>query len=135
MYDDNTKQNNNLVYSGGRQTGSVKGDTYYRTLRQNHFLKYPEISIAISTDVLDQLQERGVTTLEFKNSDTGTKYRCTLDHFSQSGVKFNRGYGEQVRLPLTGFVTIGQKLTPVYQDDKQADQDEKRKQLAFQGWF
>lgn len=128
MKDNNT----NLIFSGGRQTGSIRGDTYYRTLKPNHFLKYPELSIAVSTDVLDQLCDRNIETLEFKHSETGTKYRCSLSHFLECGMKFNRGYGEQVRLPLTGFTVNGKNLKPAYQEERQ---EEKRKQLAFQGWM
>lgn len=133
MQDNTTKQSSNLIYSDGRQTGSIKGDTYYRTLKDNHYLRFPELSIAISEDVLDQLQALEVQSLEFKNADSGTKYTCSLEHFLECGRRLNRGFGEQVALPLTGFVTTGQNLQPVYKEERQ--EEKRKKQLAFQGWM
>lgn len=123
-----------IIFSQGtRKTGVVKGDTYYRTLKANHFLKFPEVSIAVSLDVLDQLHALKVKALEFRNGETGTVYRCSLEHFVTNGVRFNRGFGNQVSLPLTGFVVTGKNLQPVYQDGKQTEAH--KKQLAFAGWM
>lgn len=119
-----------LIYSDGRQTGSVRDGIYRRTLKANHFLKYPEVSVCVSTDVLDQLQALEVQSLEFKHSETGTRYKCSLEHFLECGRRLNRGYGEQIALPLTGFVTTGRKLQPV-----EVKQEGKQVQLAFGGWI
>lgn len=118
-----------LIFTNGKQAGSVHGDTFRRTLKPQHFLRYPKISIALSQDVISQLQALAVQELQFRNAETRMVYRCSLAHFVQAGRLIDRGYGTQIALALEDF-----RL----QDDSQESkpkQDAKPKlvQLSFLG--
>jgi len=92
-YHDRFTTESQNIYSVDRQTESVRGDTYNRTLINNNFIKYPKPAIAISLDVITQPQALQVQDLEFKNDESGTKVRCLLATFLERGVYLDRGFG------------------------------------------
>lgn len=87
----------------GHISGRVSGDTFCRTIHNNHVLRVPP-ALAMDVSVCDQLTAWGVTRLEFRNKDTGEIFRASLSHFLEKSFEFNRGYGAQRALPLTGWI-------------------------------
>lgn len=129
------KNNTKITGYGGKVFGTVRGDTYFRSLTDAHFLRKPP-GLAISQDVLEQLQALDVKNLCFTHSVTGVQYRATLSHFIQAGFTLERGSGKQVALPLYGWLTTStgtKQLEPVYVNAT-PEPKQGAEQLSFGGW-
>jgi len=90
------------IYVGGKVVGKVQGDTFYKSIRKNHFLQRPP---AIASDIysVHQAEESGTIMVQVTDIDNGTIYRTTIQHLLEHGKEFNRGYGDQIFLELNGW--------------------------------
>ena len=92
------------VYAGGKAVGHVKGDVFYKSIHgSKHILKRPP-SIAISCDALNQAETAGALKIVITDQETGTQYHCTIAHLRRAGFELDRGFGQQLALPLDGWI-------------------------------
>lgn len=96
------QQNSTKVYAGGKVVGQVRGDTLHKTIRARHYLRKPP-AIAFDVAVLEQAERAGAHFVEVRDADTGTIFRTTIHHIHERGFTLNRGYGEQIALPVNGW--------------------------------
>jgi len=66
-----------------------------------HLLHFPEESWAVDANGLRRAQELGVERVEVSDARTGNTWHTPLDYLLARGRHFDRGWGEQVALPLT----------------------------------
>jgi hypothetical protein len=90
------------IYAGSKIAGKVLGDTLYKTIKPEHFLRRPP-AIAFDVSVLDQAIKAGAVKVIVTDS-TGTKYKANIEHIRKAGFYFNRGFGDQVGLLLSGWI-------------------------------
>jgi hypothetical protein len=67
---------------------------------ERHLLRFPEESWAVDANGLRRAQELGVDRVEVHDRRTGDTWYSPLDYLMNRGRRFNRGWGEQVALPL-----------------------------------
>ena len=91
------------IYAQGRVIGKVERNTFYKSIRKNHYLRKPP-AIAFDVDSLEQAEQAGAIWVEVRDRGEGTVYRAVLRYILEKGVIFNRGYGEQIYLVLEGWV-------------------------------
>lgn len=105
-----TKTTNQIpIYVGKRVIGRVMGDTFYKSIAPNHYLTTPP-AIAFDVSTLIDADEAGAIWVEVKDRGTKTKYRSRISHIWENGFRFNRGYGEQIGLPLDCWIKSGQPI-------------------------
>jgi len=88
------------IFCGARVIGYVKGDTFYKTIHKQHFLRTPP-AIANDISVLDDAERAGATLVRITDQDTRTVYTSSIQQIQALGVRFNRGFGNQKYLPLS----------------------------------
>lgn len=98
-----TNKQENIIYVGSKIAGKVQGDTFYKTVKPQHFLQRPP-AIAFDVSVLDQATKAGAVKVVVTDSSTGTQYISTIEHIREAGFYFNRGYGDQVGLTFSGWI-------------------------------
>ena len=64
---------------------------------------------------LDAAEEAGAESVSVIDQETGTIYRASLAHIRRAGFEFNRGYGEQWALPLSGWLITRRGEIPARQ--------------------
>ena len=89
----------------GKVIGYVEGDTFHKTIKQEHYLRQPN-AIAFDTSSLEQAEQAGAIKIVVSDSDTGIKYNATYKRLRWRGVKFNRGHGHQIFLVMEQWTTI-----------------------------
>lgn len=86
------------VYSAtGRVCGEIAGPVLKKNAQPNHMLRRPA-GWGWDKAILEEARGAGCTHTEI--TCRGVVYRAALANFTRYGVKINRGYGEQVILPL-----------------------------------
>lgn len=97
--------NSTPVYIGSKIVGAVQGDVFRKTIAgSKHLLRKP-LAIAISTDALSQAERFGATRIEVFDREAKVMYCSTIAHLREGGFALDRGFGRQVALPLTGWVS------------------------------
>jgi hypothetical protein len=88
----------------GQAVGYIRhGGIFHRKFDPSkHILRFPVPSLCLEVGIVAQLKAANVESLWFEGSD-GVSYKTSLAHFCEAATKENRGYGEQMALPLTGF--------------------------------
>jgi len=71
-----------------------------RVDKQRHLLRLPEPAWAVSAEGLRQAQELGANRVEVRDAARGDTWYSPLDYILERGRHFDRGWGEQVALPL-----------------------------------
>jgi hypothetical protein len=94
-----TKNNNSTIRAGGKVIGRVRGDTFYKTIRNKHMLRVPP-AIANDIGALEDAMRAGANNVCITNKDSGIKYTASMERIFRKGVKMNRGFGEQIFLPI-----------------------------------
>lgn len=89
-----------LYLPTGQVAGEVIGDTLVKIVRSSiHMLRKP-LAWAMDTALLVQAGAIGAIRVQLHDRDTGDIYYAPLDAFWIHGVGINRGYGDQIALPL-----------------------------------
>lgn len=90
-----------LYTSSGKHAGcTVQNDVLYRTARSSkHLLRKPP-AWAFERHILEKARRMGATQVLVEDADTKTVYTAPLSAFDLYGITIQRGYGEQVALPL-----------------------------------
>jgi hypothetical protein len=107
------KINNNTVWTGGKRVGSVRGNVFHKTIQSKHMLRVPP-AIAFDITTLDEAARKGADRVKIKNRDTDITYTTTIDHIMRKGVPMNRGYGDQIYLPLESWQKSGKNIAVQY---------------------
>lgn len=93
-----------FVYVNGKRVGNVKDGEFRKSVHgSRHFLRFPP-AIAFDVSTLDQAEAAGAVTVNITDQDTGVVYRSTIAHIRENGLSINRGHGEQIALPLEGWI-------------------------------
>jgi hypothetical protein len=106
-------KDNNTIYAGGKVIGKVRGDTFYKTIKNKHMLKVPP-AIANDVSALEDAAKAGASKVCITNKDNGVTYTTTMVQILNKGVKFNRGFGEQIFLPLGEWQKQGANIAVQY---------------------
>jgi len=89
-----------MYTSDGRVVGQIADGVYYTRRRKSiHQLRRPP-SWAIDRSILLELSGAGVERVELHDTESGQHYTAQLSDFWRHGIRVNRGFGEQVALPL-----------------------------------
>ena len=91
------------IFVGTRVVGKVQGDTFFKSLRKNHFLQKPP-AIAFDIDSLHQAGEAGAVKVQVTDRDSGIIFTSTIQHILEQGKEFNRNHGDQIYLVLEGWI-------------------------------
>ena len=105
-----TKREKINIYVANRIVGYVAGDTFYKKLAgSRHFLRKPP-AIAFDVSSLEQAKAAGAEVVKVTDKETGITYTATMLHIFAKGKKFNRGYGEQIYLAMSGWTRRGKGI-------------------------
>ena len=66
----------------------------------HHFLHTPP-AIAWDLTALEDARQRGVVRCEVRDRESGRVYSTSLEAFYAKGFQLDRGYGQQLALPLS----------------------------------
>lgn len=91
--------NSTLIYVGSKVVGRVLGDTFQKTIRKDHFLQKPP-AIAFDIDSLYKAEQAGAVKVQVTDRDSGQIYSALLSLIRSKGFLLNRGYGDQIALPM-----------------------------------
>ena len=97
-----TKQNSkqSVFRSDGRAVGHTEGDTLYKSVKgEKHMLQKPR-GWAWDVDILEEAERRGATRVEIYDRENGKTYIATIQDYRDYGVSLNRGFSDQICLPL-----------------------------------
>jgi hypothetical protein len=94
------------IFAGRKVIGKVQGGVFYKTIRSKHMLKVPP-AIANDVSALEDAANAGANFVCITNKDSGITYTTTMQQILNEGVKFNRGFGEQIFLTLDEWQKSG----------------------------
>jgi len=80
--------------------GKFSGGVLYKSVKPEHLLRKPP-AIALQADAIPELRRLGCREVVATLTSTGERLYAPLDAFERYGFLVNRGYGEQVALPLS----------------------------------
>lgn len=84
----------------GKIIGEVKGLVFQKRLRASrHFLRVPP-AIAFDVQSLHDAERAGARVVCVIDDESGWGYAAAIEKIWRRGRRFNRGYGEQIFLPL-----------------------------------
>lgn len=88
--------------STGKVGGTVRGDTLHCYAKKGHMLRRPP---AWAKDIvtLEQALACGASVIAIHHE--GTVYSVAIATMFERGFRFNRGYGEQIALPLAHWMS------------------------------
>lgn len=87
----------------GRTIGKLTTDdrVFHKRVRgSKHMLREP-IGWSIDSDVIYILEKLGCSEIEIFDVESGITYTVDFTEFLAIAIPINRGYGEQLALPLT----------------------------------
>ncbi|MBN1230484.1 MAG: hypothetical protein JXA19_01320 [Anaerolineales bacterium] len=103
--------NEQPIKANGRIVGNVVGNIYHKTVSSGkHFLRKPP-AIALNISEIEQAEKANAEIIEVTDRDTDLVYSSTLEYLKNKGVEFNRGWGDQIFLPL-GDWKVNRKAYP-----------------------
>lgn len=93
----------NQVYAGNRRVGHVTGPYFVKYIKGSvHMLRKPP-AIAFDTESLAQAESLGASHLAVNDTENGVWYCLDLETARQKGFTFDRGYGEQLAVPIPAW--------------------------------
>jgi len=94
----------------GRTVGEVKHGVFVKHVKGSvHFLRKPP-AIAVDVHSLAETERYGAESVCIVDTETGREYCASIAHIRARGFVFNRGFGEQIALPLGLWVGPGEPL-------------------------
>jgi len=102
MKNNNTKnKNNELIFNEyGKIIGWIEGNSFNKNISSSkHMLQKPK-GIAWDLSVLERARKENLKRTYVHDKETGNEYEAILEDFFRYGVRINRGFGEQIVLPL-----------------------------------
>jgi len=98
------------IYAMGRRVGHVEDGIFHKTINKNTYLKYPVKSIAFDVQSLKDAEQASATQVHVRDTETGVNYKASVAHIWRAGIRFNRGFGDQIGLALTAWTRQGHTL-------------------------
>ncbi len=90
---------------GNRVIGYVRGDTYFKEVNGAlHFMTTPA-GIANDISALQDAKAAGASWINIKDKKTGRVYIATIEMIFDKGIRFNRGWGNQINLLFQYWTT------------------------------
>ncbi len=88
-----------------RPVGHVKGDCFYKSIfGSRHMLRSPR-AIAFDISSLKAAKQAGALRVQVTDKENKTIYRADIQRIFDNGFKINRGFGEQIALGLSNWIT------------------------------
>jgi hypothetical protein len=96
---------------GGKVAGvyDTEACVFRKRCRNEHLLRRPP-AVCVDESVLEELVRLGCRVIEVELVEQNRRLRASIDAFYTHGFRFNRGYGEQVGLPLRYWGTESSQL-------------------------
>ena len=92
------------VFIQGRPIGVVVGKYFKKRIRGSlHVLRFPRPAICFDIASLDSAEASGAQFVRVTDAETGMVYTASITHIRTAGFYIDRGHGQQIGLPLTGF--------------------------------
>jgi len=101
------------IFAGSKVIGKVRDDTFYKTIKNKHVLRVPP-AIANDIEALEDAAKAGARRVCITNKDNGITYFATIERIFKKGVKMNRGWGDQIYLPLESWQKQGKNIAVQY---------------------
>jgi len=106
-----SKPNYNMkspVYRGdGKVIGYILNGTLHKSVcSEKHMLQKPK-GWAWDVDVLFEAEKDGVSQIEIQDRKSGETYHVSIHDYWEYGIGFNRGWGDQIVLPLKYWQVSG----------------------------
>jgi len=84
----------------GKVAAILEGQTLRKRVRASvHMLRRPP-GWAVDQSILEGAKADGAKLVEVTDTETRKVYVASLEAFDQHGLRFNRGFGDQIALPL-----------------------------------
>jgi hypothetical protein len=88
------------IEDNGRVVGYLRGTILHRKMvGSRHILTNPP-SIALGIDPLNKAIQLSAETIWIQDTETGLEYRTDIWNFKNKAILINRGFGDQMALPL-----------------------------------
>jgi hypothetical protein len=108
-----TKTNNTTICAGSKVIGKVQGGVFYKTIKNKHVLRKPP-AIANDIGALEDAAKAGAQRVCITNKENGITYTASMERILNKGKRFNRGFGEQIFLPLGEWQKQGANIARQY---------------------
>lgn len=106
---------NKLFSDSGKVVGWIEGNAFCKRAKAStHMLRYPP-AWAWDTSILEKAEETGLDYSIIYDIESQTVYTAKLEYFWTNGIKINRGYGDQIALPISYWSKQSQNETNVAQ--------------------
>jgi hypothetical protein len=102
-------KNDSTIRAAGKVIGKVQGGVFYKTIKNKHMLKVPP-AIANDISALEDAMNAGASKVCITNKDSGITYTTSIERIFRKGKRFNRGFGEQIFLPLGEWQQTGANI-------------------------
>jgi len=103
----NVQQDFTPIFVGSKVVGKVCWDTFKKIIiGSKHLLRKP-LAIAFDIASLHDAERAGARWVEVKDKETGIVYKVTIERIWEYDFKLNRGYGNQIALPLEYWLQDG----------------------------
>ena len=101
MLNNNTNQENNKIFSeNGRVIGWIEGKAICKRVKASrHMLRTPR-GWAWDVFVLERANREGLNMSIIYEKENDLVYQANLEDFWRHGAPINRGFGDQICLPL-----------------------------------
>lgn len=88
------------IRAAGQPVGTVAGDVFIKRIRGSvHMLKRPP-ALCLDVASLADAERAGARRVEITDTETGRTYRAGIATCRRYGRLLDRGYGEQLAIPL-----------------------------------
>ncbi len=91
-----------LIFAGTQRVGRVRDGVFYKNVDERHLLRRPP-AIAWDMRAWEQAKAAGAIRVCVCVRETGREYRADVTTVEARGFRFDRGWGQQIALPLTLF--------------------------------
>jgi endonuclease YncB( thermonuclease family) len=92
--------NGDLIHVKNKVVGLINGDTFHKRVKASkHFLKRPP-AICFDVSTIEDAEAKGAEHVCVTDRETWKVYHARIDTVKDKGFTMNRGFGEQIALPL-----------------------------------
>lgn len=99
------RHNHITVYAQGKPVGyvDVQAGIFHKKCRASvHRLRKP-LGWALDVGSLSEAERAGATLVQIEDTESGRVYTASIKAIRNNGVPLDRGFGEQLLLPLSGW--------------------------------
>lgn len=89
-----------ICAGNGKVVGAVEDGIFSKSIKgSKHILQKPP-AIAFDVCSIEQAKAAGASRVQVLDTESDKVYSASLERISEKGTYFNRGWGEQVFLPM-----------------------------------